>query len=88
MNKLRINFENCYGIRSLEYDFYFNDPRKINAYAVYAPNGLMKTSFSRTFEKISQGEMPCEERYQRPCNCAVLVDEGPINQGDAANLLI
>jgi len=82
MNKLRINFENCYGIRSLEYDFYFNDPRKINAYAVYAPNGLMKTSFSRTFEKISQGEMPCEERYQRPCNCAVLVDEGPINQDD------
>lgn len=68
MNKLKINLTNCYGIQSLTHEFDFT-PNAANsnakAYAIYAPNGLMKTSFSRTFEDIGKGESPKEERYNR-----------------------
>lgn len=51
MKKLAINFENCYGIKKLEYAFDFS---KKNAYSIYAPNGFMKTSFSKTFLDLSE----------------------------------
>jgi len=60
MKKLRIKMHNCYGIESLEYDFDFSiegGSQKAKAYAVYAPNGLMKTSFAKSFEAISNGQM-------------------------------
>ena len=57
MEKLEINLKNCYGIQSLEYEFNLkadNIKSKHSAYAIYAPNGMMKTSFSRTFEDLSR----------------------------------
>ena len=62
MKKLTIKMKNCYGIKSLEYDFDFST--KGTAYAVYASNGLMKTSFAKTFEEISKGNRPKDERYK------------------------
>ncbi|NKQ39562.1 MAG: hypothetical protein HF967_08895 [Methanosarcinales archaeon] len=53
MNKLKINFENCYGIKKLDYEFDFN---KCKTYAIYAPNGSMKTSFAKTFLDLSRKE--------------------------------
>ena len=50
MEKVRVNLENCYGIRKLEYNFDFRTKR---VYAVYSPNGVMKTSFAKTFKDIS-----------------------------------
>jgi hypothetical protein len=58
MNKLKVSLKNCYGIQSLDEEFNFaSNPAKpkAKAYAIYAPNGLMKTSFSRTFEALAQG---------------------------------
>lgn len=52
MKKLKINLENCYGIYKLETKFDFTSAR---TYAVYAPNGVMKTSFARTFKDLSNG---------------------------------
>jgi ABC-type transport system involved in cytochrome c biogenesis ATPase subunit len=54
MKMVRVELENCYGIRSLcaELDF-----SKKNAVAIYAPNGVMKTSLARTFADLSQGEL-------------------------------
>lgn len=69
MNKLKVDLKNCYGIQSLDYEFDFNsNPVKpmANAYAIYAPNGLMKSSFAKTFEALAKGENPREERYNRP----------------------
>lgn len=51
MKNLSINFENCYGIKKLEYNFDFSNK---NAYSIYAPNGFMKTSFSKTFLDLSE----------------------------------
>jgi hypothetical protein len=47
---------------------------RLIAYAIYAPNGLMKTSFSKTFERLSEGKEPKEERYNRPSTYIVEAD--------------
>ncbi|ABC77917.1 hypothetical protein [Syntrophus aciditrophicus] len=53
MQKLHITFENCYGIKRLEKEFNFS--RK-NTFAIYAPNGVMKTSFAKSFKDLSTGK--------------------------------
>src|SRR5699024_9296453 len=83
MEQLKVQFSNCYGISSLDEIFDFTSNRnKAKAYAVYAPNGLMKTSFAKTFEKLSKGEQPKEERFGRQADCIVEVDGVGINAED------
>ena len=53
MNKLNVKLENCYGIEKMEYEFDFSEN---NAIAIYARNGLMKTSFSKTLKKIQDNK--------------------------------
>ena len=53
MENLKINFENCYGIKKLTYTFDFLSQ---NIYSIYAPNGTMKTSFSKTINDLSQNQ--------------------------------
>lgn len=46
-------FENCYGLKSFELkEIDFNTSNKA---IIYAPNGVMKTSFSNVFDDISKG---------------------------------
>ena len=52
MKKLKLKLQNCYGIKKLEKDFDFS---KGSTCAVYAPNGVMKTSFAKTFEDLRLG---------------------------------
>jgi hypothetical protein len=47
---------------------------KSKAYAIYAPNGLMKSSFAKTFDALSKGEPPREERYNRQSTYVVEAD--------------
>ncbi len=54
MEKLNINLENCYGISKLSEEFDFS---KDNVIAIYARNGLMKTSFTKTFKKIQEDKV-------------------------------
>ena len=53
MNNLTIEFENCYGIRKLRANFDFTQR---HTYAIYAPNGAMKTSFAKAFKDLSEGD--------------------------------
>jgi len=53
MQKVSIHLENCYGIGKLVYEFDFS---QANAYSVYAPNGFMKTSLSKTFLDLSKNK--------------------------------
>lgn len=56
MNKLKVNLENCYGIKKLEYTFDLEiKGNSKGVYSIYAPNGFMKSSFARTFEDIQMG---------------------------------
>ena len=53
MKQLHINLENCYGISKLEKSFDFSE---FKTFLIYAPNGVMKTSFAKTFKVISVGK--------------------------------
>lgn len=79
MNNLHVQFGNCYGIRALDKTFDFSNPQR-KSYSIYAPNGLMKTSFTRSFDDLSKGEQPKEERYNRPSTCLVECDGNPISK--------
>jgi hypothetical protein len=50
--KLNIDLKNCYGISELKHCFDFSAS---NGYAIYAPNGFMKTSLSKTFDDHAKG---------------------------------
>lgn len=53
MNHVKINFENCFGIKKFSKDLDFTQHRSI---LIYAPNGTMKTSFSDSMRLLSQGK--------------------------------
>ncbi|MDR1941281.1 MAG: hypothetical protein LBQ47_03035, partial [Endomicrobium sp.] len=55
INKITISLENCYGINKLDYVFDFDETK---SYAVYAPNGTMKTSFAKTLSDYSKKQIP------------------------------
>lgn len=71
MTHLKINLENCYGINKLEYEFDFTNGRNIS---IYAPNGCMKTSFSKTFLQLSKKLFPEDKIHNKPVNCDIKVD--------------
>lgn len=78
MNRLTLKFKNCYGIRSLSDSFDFTDTHNgkpaAKAYAIYAPNGSMKSSFAKTFDRLAQGQSPSEDRHQRVSEWTVEAD--------------
>lgn len=51
MLSLKIKLQNCYGIKKFESEFDFSDDCRIAS--IYAPNGVMKTSFAKTFKDLS-----------------------------------
>ncbi len=53
MSQVQIKFSNCYGIGELDHIFDFTHS---STYSVYAPNGFMKTSLSKTFSDYAKGD--------------------------------
>lgn len=49
MKKLIVDLEHCYGIKKLAYEFNFENRK---TFLVYSPNGVMKTSFAKTFSDL------------------------------------
>jgi len=47
MKKIKVEIENCYGISALNKEFDFTDNKSTQI--IYAPNGVMKTSFANVF---------------------------------------
>lgn len=78
MDKINIKLHNCFGIKKLEYCFDFKRTKK--NYLLYASNGMMKTSFTKTFRALSNGRKPADEVFQRKTTCDVLVDDEPIKK--------
>ncbi|MGL4913576.1 MAG: hypothetical protein ACRC3Y_14225 [Romboutsia sp.] len=56
MNSLQFDLRYCYGIDSFEHIFVFD--RKNKCFLIYAPNGTMKTSFSKTMDDFKIGIDP------------------------------
>lgn len=85
MPHLKINLENCYGIKEFSEEFSFdrskNIPNKTKCYAIYASNGSMKSSFADTFYAVQEaikGE-PRDRMYpDRKSLCDISWDGKPI----------
>ncbi len=50
--KVYFDFEHCYGIRRLEKEIDFKNKQSVAM--IYAPNGMMKSSFAKTCEEIAR----------------------------------
>lgn len=79
MNKLNIDLKNCFGIEDLSYEFDFT---KGNVFSIYARNGLMKTSFAKTFQLIQKGkESDIGDRiFDYEGSATVKIDGNPIDK--------
>ncbi len=74
MKSLSIELENCYGIRRLETKLDFSGCK---AFAIYAPNGVMKSSLAQTFRDLCQG-VPSQDRIfpNRPTKRIIRQEQG------------
>ena len=61
MSKIKMQIENCYGIGKLEHEFEFTSDCPYSV--VYAPNGTMKTSLTKTFQAYARGLAPGDLVY-------------------------
>lgn len=61
IQSIKINWKNCFGIKSLEHEFKFVAGKQ--THLIYAPNGTMKTSFAKTMKFLSEQskEKPCDQ---------------------------
>lgn len=76
MRKLDLNLENCYGIRKLEHTFDFSI---CNTKLIYASNGVMKTSFAKTFMDLTKGEDSKDLMFRSRTAIRKIVDENGNN---------
>lgn len=54
MQTISLDLENCFGIQKMHQTLRFNDS---NVLMIYARNGLMKTSFTKTIKKYRKGKI-------------------------------
>jgi hypothetical protein len=80
MNQVKVDLKNCYGIKSLRRDFDF---KKSSVYALYAPNGVMKSSLAKTFQDAAD-QKPSEDRIfkDRKTERRILDENGNEIQGE------
>src|SRR5215213_249641 len=76
MNKLTLALKNCYGIKKLNFKFDFSQER---VYALYAPNGVMKSSLAQTFEDEATGATSADRIFPTRVPSRKITDEN----GDA-----
>ncbi len=86
MNHVKIDLKNCYGIKSLKRDFDFSRTR---AYALYAPNGVMKSSLAKTFSDAA-ARRPSEDRIfkTRKTERHIVDENGTAIDGDRVLVVI
>lgn len=78
MPSINIEFENCYGIKQLNFKFDFS---RNKAYAIYAQNGVMKTSFAKAFQDLSN-EKDSEDRVFKDRKAKRIIQD---EKGNAIN---
>ncbi len=67
-----LKFENCYGIKDLNHEFDFSNTK---GFSIYAPNGFMKTSFSKTFSDVSKNKVSGDFVFSDRVNTRSIKDE-------------
>lgn len=78
--KLKFDLKNCYGIGALFEEMEYKAGKGSTA-IVYAPNGTMKTSLTKTFKQLIAGKEPCDELYtNRVSSASITIDGTAINK--------
>jgi hypothetical protein len=72
MSQVGIDLQYCYGIRKLVHQFDFS---KCSAYAIYAPNGSMKSSLAQTFKDMADGKPPTDRIFPSRASSRTITDE-------------
>lgn len=70
-NKVKVNLENCYGIKKLEFTFDFSNK---NAFVIYAPNGVMKSSLAQVFQDLSNDVKSSDRIFKDKQTTRVITD--------------
>lgn len=76
IQKIKIDWRNCYGIKELNQEFKFTPGKQIHL--IYAPNGSMKTSFAKTMRYLSgqSKEKPCDKLHDKDKSSFILKVDG------------
>lgn len=85
MKNLTIELENCYGIKALNHQLDFTKER---AYAIYAPNGSMKSSLALTFKDMADGTEPQDRMYPDRVSSSKITDENGASLTDKSIFVI
>ena len=72
MDHVKIDLKNCYGIKNLQRDFDFSETR---AYALYAPNGVMKSCLAQTFQDAADGKDSEDRIFKTRKTVRKIIDE-------------
>jgi len=72
MDRVSVDLKHCYGIKALKRDFDF---RKTRAYAIYAPNGVMKSSLAQTFADAASGDASHDRIFPSRKTSRKIIDE-------------
>lgn len=75
MQKLKVDLANCYGIKKLRTDFDFTGQK---VYAIYAPNGAMKTSLAQTFKDVAENIVSKDRIFPARTCKRVITDENAV----------
>ena len=68
MQKLKLDLENCYGIKRMNETIDYSNN---NVAIIYAPNGTMKSSLAKTFEAIRDDRQVEEKIYGFKSSCSI-----------------
>lgn len=68
MQELKLDLENCYGIKKMNKTIDYSNN---NVAIIYAPNGTMKSSLAKTFEAIRDDRQVEEKIYGFKSSCSI-----------------
>ena len=78
MQELKLDLENCYGIKKMNETIDYSNN---NVAIIYAPNGTMKSSLAKTFEAIRDDRQVEEKIYGFKSSCSISdEDNGAISK--------
>jgi hypothetical protein len=72
MKRVKLNLKHCYGIKELKKELDFT---KTPAYAIYAPNGVMKSSLAQTFQDAANGSESADRIFPARKTLRAITDE-------------
>lgn len=85
MNRVSIDLENCYGIKRLRTQFDFSQER---VFAIYAPNGVMKSSLAQTFQDIADSTLSTDRIFPTRASRRIIADEHGVDLNKESILVV